>query len=141
MRKKKIIEKPSLEMVETNGDIKLEYKGWLIMAIVNPQGIIEGKVSVMIQNKKLGIAQLIYRTCHIEDVYRERNMGSLLNPKIEIEHTKKYREFETIQELMIEAKDIVDFFELLKESVLKETKIVELSIGFGKVEVKKDRSK
>ncbi len=136
MRKNKMIEKPGQEMVETNGDIKLEYKGWLIAAIVNPQGVIEGKVSVMIQNKKLGIAQLISRTCRTEDIYRERNMGSWLNPKIEIEHTRHYKEFETIQELMIEAKDVVDFFELLKESVLRETKIVELPIGFRAFEMK-----
>lgn len=119
-------------IVEINGQIGIEdYKGWSIKAHFT---VDEKVASVTISNKKLGIAQNITRKCHVYETHWWRKDGSLFNFK-EVEEVKiDYLEFETIDDLMEEAKTIVDIYDIMKKQILKETKIRELKCSFEKVE-------
>jgi len=128
----KRIELESEPLVEINGQIGIEdYKGWSIKASF----MVDNKMaSVIISNKKLGIAHNVVRKCHFQEIHRWKKEGGLFNFK-EVEEVKiNYLEFETINDLMEEAKTIVDMYDMMKEQILKETKIKELKYGFGKVE-------
>ena len=128
----KRIELDGERIIEINGQLGIEdYKGWSIKAYFT---VDEKVASVTISNKKLGIAQNITRKCHVYETHWWRKEGSLLNSK-EIEEVRTdYLEFETINDLVEEAKTIIDMYDIMKNQILKETKIRELKYGFEKVE-------
>jgi len=134
---KKRIESNENELVEIGGQEGKDYKGWSI----RPCFTVDNKMaSVTISNKKLKIAHNIARKCHIKEIHWWKKTGGLFNFK-EVEEVKiNYLEFETIADLMDEAKTIIDMYDMMKKQILKETKIKELEYSFEKVEfVKKDR--
>ncbi|MBP3799974.1 MAG: hypothetical protein ILA19_03220 [Bacilli bacterium] len=129
---KKRVELEGEPLVEINGQIGIkDYKGWSVKACF----MVDEKVaSVIISNKKLGIAQSIVRKCHIHEIHWWRKEGGILNFKEVEEVRTNYLEFETINDLMEEAKTIIDMYDMMKKQILEETKIKELEYGFEKVE-------
>jgi len=130
MRKRRELDGEPL--VEIDGQIGVkEYKGWSI----KPSFSVDEKMaSITILNKKIGIGQKITRKCHIHEIHWWRKEGGLFNSK-EVEVVRiDYLEFETIADLIEEAKTIVDMYDMMKKQILEKTKITELVYSFEKVE-------
>lgn len=131
MRNKTVSVDPVINVPE--GKIGIEYKGWEIKA-----GFMEDnkEACVIISNKKLKIAHKVIRKCHRNEIHWFRKEGGIFNFK-EVEEVRvRYNEFETIEDLINEARHIVDMYELMKEQILKETGIKEIPYGFVKYEFK-----
>ena len=133
-KKKEVFVYPTIDIPE--GKIEIDYKGWKIGGAFMADN---KEACVIISNKKLKISHRVIRKCHRNEIHWFRRKGGIFNFK-EVEEVKvKYNEGETIEDLVNEAKHIVDMYEIMKDQILKETQIKEVAYGFEKINfIKKD---
>lgn len=117
---------------------KIDYKGWTITPIFDCAT--NKEVHIIISNKNIGIAHNLTRKCYKTNTEFIRVHSNIWGSKTETEYSTTYHEHETMVDLIEEAKNIVDMYGMMKEKILKDTKIIESKYGFEKVEfVKADK--
>lgn len=115
---------------------KIDYKGWTITPMFDCAT--NKEIHIVISNEKIGIAHKITRKCYKTNTEWIRTHSNIWGSKTETEYSTTYHEQETMADLIEEAKAIVEMYDVMKEHILKETKIIESKYGFGKVELVRD---